>query len=364
MDDCHFMKIALDLAEKGRGFTSPNPMVGAVVVRENQVVGKGYHEKFGGAHAEVNAINAAGPLAEGATLYVTLEPCNHVGKTPPCTEKILGSGIRRVIAAMKDPNPGVNGGGMEYLEANDIDVTLGICEKEAKRLNEIYVKYIRTGRPFVIVKCASTLDGRIATRTGDSKWITGEESRKFVHQLRHSVDAILVGANTVRKDDPSLTTRLNGFNGKDPVRVILDSRASIPPDAKVLRLTSDSDTIVVIGDSIENERKNAARDLGVRIVETPLNENGVDLHFLMGQLGSIGISSVLIEGGSRVFASAFSSGVVDKVMMFFAPKILGGDDGVPICAGEGPDWMRDCIPVKEIRTYRFDNDILIEGYIQ
>lgn len=364
MDDQQFMKIALALAQKGRGFTSPNPLVGALVVQNSNVVGKGYHEVFGGTHAEANAIDDAGSLAKGATLYVTLEPCNHTGNTPPCTERILASGISRVVAAMKDPNPGVKGGGMDYLEARGVNVTLGVCENEAKKLNEVYLKYILTGRPFVTVKCASTLDGQIATRTGDSKWVTGEESRKFVHSLRHASDAIMVGVSTVKRDNPRLTTRLEDFEGRDPARVILDTRVSIPHDARVLRLQSVSDTILVIGDSIEYERKKAANKLGARIIEAPLKDGLIDLHYLMGYLGRSHISSVLIEGGSRVISSAFSSGIVDKVMIFFAPKILGGDDGVPICAGKGPDMMSECIAVKDICIRRFDNDIMIEGYIQ
>ena len=364
MDDQYFMKIALDVAQKGQGYTSPNPLVGAVVVQNDSVVGMGYHKVLGGAHAEVNAIDDAGQLAKGATLYVTLEPCNHTGKTPPCTNKIIESGIKRVVAAMKDPNPGVKGGGIDYLEKHNVNVTLGVCEDDAKRLNEMYLKYILTGRPFVTVKCASTLDGQIATRTGDSKWVTGEESRKFVHLLRHSSDAIMVGISTIKRDNPSLTTRLEGFDGRDPVRVILDSNLSIPHDAKVLRLKSVSDTILVVGDSIETKKKIAAKKLDAKIIEAPLKDGLIDLNFLMNHLGGLHISSVLIEGGSRVISSAFSSGIVDKVMIFFAPKILGGDDGVPICAGKGPELMSGCIPVKDIRTRCFNNDIMIEGYIQ
>ncbi len=211
MDDRHFMKMALDLAVKGEGSTSPNPMVGAVVVKDGQVVGSGYHKIAGGPHAEVNALEAAGELAKGATLYVTLEPCNHTGRTPPCTRKILELGIERVVAAMKDPNEKVAGGGAEFLEQNGIRVTIGVCEEQARKLNEAFIKYIRTGRPFVMTKCAATLDGRIATRTGDSRWVTGETARRFVHRLRHRVDAIMVGINTIRTDDPSLTTRLTGL---------------------------------------------------------------------------------------------------------------------------------------------------------
>lgn len=366
MDDTFFMKMALDLAEKGRGFTSPNPMVGAVVVKDGKVAGKGYHEAAGKPHAEVNAIDDAKACAGGATLYVTLEPCNHFGKTSPCTEKILASGIKRVVAAARDPNPDVKGDGVEFLRSKGVEVVVGICEKEAKRQNEVFFKYIKTKRPFVTVKCASTLDGKIATRTGDSKWVTGEEARQFVHRLRHFTDAIMVGIDTVKKDDPKLTTRLDGIKGLNPVRIILDSRLSISEDAFVLQRNSGSDTILIVTDSALDaallRKKAKFEEKGIRIIESPTKGNLIDLDFLMGRLGSIGITSLLIEGGSRVIASAFSAGIVDKIFFFFAPRILGGD-GVTICSGPGPALMSDSIPVKEVSIQRFGNDILIEGYI-
>ena len=208
MNDQHYMKLALNLAVKGRGYTSPNPMVGAVVVKDGRVVGSGYHQRVGGAHAEANALADAGKAAAGATLYVTLEPCNHTGRTPPCTRSIVNAGIKRVIVAMEDPNKDVAGGGNVFLRQQGIEVISGVCENQARRLNEAFIKYTTTHRPFVIVKCAATLDGRIATRSGDSKWISNEKSRAFVHRLRHAVDGILVGIDTVKKDNPSLTTRL------------------------------------------------------------------------------------------------------------------------------------------------------------
>ncbi len=237
MNDRYFMKMALDLAVKGIGYTSPNPMVGAVVVKDGRLVGSGYHEMVGGPHAEVNAIDAAGEHAKGATLYVSLEPCNHTGRTPPCTEKILQAGIKRVVVAMHDPNTEVVGGGAKFLEQQGIQITTGVCQQQARKINEAFIKFIRTRRPFVIVKCASTLDGRIAARGGDAKWVTGDKARQFVHRLRHEVDGILIGINTVRKDDPSLTTRLPDNDGKDPVRIILDTHLTISPQAKVFRQT-------------------------------------------------------------------------------------------------------------------------------
>jgi diaminohydroxyphosphoribosylaminopyrimidine deaminase/5-amino-6-(5-phosphoribosylamino)uracil reductase len=364
MDDLHFMKMALNLAAKGEGFTSPNPMVGAVVVKNGQVVGSGYHKTAGGSHAEVNALDAAGDLAKGAVLYVTLEPCNHTGRTPPCTRKILEMGIGRVVAAMKDPNKKVTGGGSEFLEQNGVKVTIGVCEAQAKKLNEAFIKYVRTGRPFAMAKCAATLDGRIATRTGDSRWVTGETARRFVHQLRQRVDAIMVGINTIRNDDPSLTTRLPGLQSSDPVRIILDTHLSISLDARVLRQASTAATILVAAPAAARNKKRALEKIGAKVIEIPLTNDLIDMNALMEQLGALELTSLLIEGGSRVLASAFSAGVVDKVFFFYAPKILGGDDGVPICSGPGAELMSECIAINDIAVRRLGDDVLIEGYIE
>ena len=364
MDDQKFMEMALELALRGRGFTSPNPMVGSVVVRDDKVVGVGYHQAAGQAHAEVIAIDDAGTRARGATLYVNLEPCNHTGRTPPCTQKIIEAGIRRVVVAMKDPNPKVKGGGIQFLERNGIRVSVGVCAEAAKKLNEVFIKFVSTGRPFTLLKCAATLDGRIATRTGDSKWVTGEKSREFVHQLRHTVDAILVGINTVKKDDPSLTTRLAEGRGRDPVRIILDTNLCIPPDARVLRLDSNSDTILVAARPVSEEKRAALEKDGVRILDSQPGKGLIDMRRLVDQLGAMGITSLLIEGGSRVAASALEAGIVDKIMFFYAPKISGGDDGVPICRGKGPEFMDDCIQVSDIAVRRFGDDVMVEGYIE
>ncbi len=361
------MKMALALAKKGEGFTSPNPMVGAVIVKDGKVVGKGYHQAAGRAHAEVNAVADAGESAKDATLYVTLEPCNHTGRTPPCTEKIVAAGIRRVVAAMTDPNPEVKGGGLDYLKGRGISTLKGVCETEAKRLNEAFIKYVGSKRPFTIVKCAATLDGRIATKTGDSRWVTGEESRQFVHRLRHAVDAIMVGVNTVEKDDPSLTARIAStpktFKPKDPIRIVLDTRLRISEQAKLLRLHSHSDTILVTGCPVSKDKKRRLEKKGIKIMEMPVKNDLIDLDRLMDHLGSLAVTSLLIEGGGRVIASALSAGIVDKIHFFYAPKILGGDDGTPICKGPGADVMNDCIAVQDIRVQRFGNDVMIEGYI-
>ena len=320
MDDRHFMNMALDLAAKGQGFTSPNPMVGAVVVKDEQVVGRGYHKVAGGPHAEVNALEAAGEFAKGATLYVTLEPCNHTGRTPPCTRKILELGVARVVAAMKDPNPKVAGNGAEFLKQNGLQVTTGVCEAQAQKLNEAFIKYIRTGRPFVMAKCAATLDGRIATRTGDSRWVTGESARRYVHQLRHRTDAIMVGINTIRIDDPSLTTRLPGARSSDPARVILDTHLTISPDARVLQQVSAAPTILVTGIHVAGIKKKAFEKAGARVLEVELKNDLIDMNALMEQLGAMELTSLLIEGGSRVLGSAFNHAVVDKVFFFMHPR--------------------------------------------
>ena len=363
MDHEHFMRMALNLAKKGQGYTTPNPMVGAVIVKNGQVVGRGYHRAVGQAHAEVNAIDDAGKKAKGAWLYVNLEPCNHIGRTPPCTRKILDAGIRRVIVAMADPHTKA-GGGASFLRQHGVDVQVGVCEKQAARLNEAFVKYVSTGRPFVILKCAATLDGRIATHTGDSKWITGEKARRYVHRLRHAVDAIMVGIGTVQADNPSLTTRLGTKKGVDPIRIVLDTHLSISPDAGILALNSDSDTILIAGKRAAKAKRKQFQQKRVRIIEQPVKKKQIDLQSLMDRLGTEGITSLLIEGGSRVLASALSSGIVDKVLFFYAPKILGGDDGIPICRGPGPALMKDSIELKQIRVQRFAEDVMIEGYIR
>jgi len=364
MSDYEYMKQALDLAEKGRGWTSPNPMVGAVVVKDDQIVGRGYHQRAGGSHAEVNAIDDAGDQARGATIYVTLEPCNHFGRTPPCTRKIVAAGIRRVVVAMTDPNPGVQGGGNQYLQDQGIEVATGIYEKEARILNEGFIAWVTTGRPFVIVKCAATLDGRIATRTGDSRWVTGPASRQFVHRIRHGIDGIMVGVETVKKDDPSLTTRLDEETGSDPTRIVLDTHLSIPLTAKMLNQASNSRTWVVCGADAPANCRAALENIGVRVIGASLKGGRIDLSALMNQLGAMEITSMLIEGGGTVIGSAFAAGIVDKICFFYAPKILGGDDGIPICRGAGPENMNQSIAIHDLSVFRFDTDVMIQGYLK
>ena len=363
MNDEHHMQMALELAARGRGFTSPNPLVGAVVVNNGVVVGLGFHQFAGGPHAEVRAIDAAGGAARGATLYVNLEPCNHTGRTPPCTLKILEAGLKRVVIGMRDPNPRVMGGGAEFLKAKGVEITFGVCAQAAQELNEVFVKYTRTGRPFVTAKCAATLDGRIATRTGDSKWVTGEASRAFGHELRHAADAIMVGAGTIAADDPLLTTRLKDRPPKDPIRIVLDAQLRTAPTAKVLNHASHAETILVAGRGAPAHVRARMNLKGVRVIDAETRDGRIDLDRLMDQLGKMGVTSILIEGGSRVLGSAFRAGIVDKVCFFYAPLISAGDDGLPICSGPGPEKMRDCIRLDRIRTRHFGDDVLIEGYV-
>ncbi|MBF0223989.1 MAG: bifunctional diaminohydroxyphosphoribosylaminopyrimidine deaminase/5-amino-6-(5-phosphoribosylamino)uracil reductase RibD [Desulfobacterales bacterium] len=361
--DKYFMKMAISLARQGYGFTSPNPMVGAVIVKDNKVVGKGFHLARGLPHAEVNAINDAGNLANGSTLYVTLEPCNHFGRTPPCVQKIIDSGIVRVVIANKDPNPNVKGNGSKVLAGKNINVTMGVCKDEAAKLNEVFFKYIQTKQPFVILKCASTLDGRIASRTGDSKWISSEKSREFVHWLRHSLDAIMVGIGTVKTDNPFLTTRIKHFNGKNPIRIVLDTNLSIDINSNVLNIDANLKTIIVAGNNASDDKAALIEKKGAKVIKMPCDKGFIDIKSLMEKLGSLEITSLLIEGGSSVISSSLKSGVVDKVIICYAPKILGGDDGVPICRGEGAMVINDAIKLKNIEVLRFENDVMIEGYL-
>ena len=362
MRDQFYMQMALALAVRGRGCTLPNPMVGAVVVRDGRVVGQGWHEYYGGPHAEVNALDDAGEAARGATLYVTLEPCNHTGQTPPCTRRILTAGVKAVVVAARDPNPGVTGSGNAWLRKQGVAVTTGVCAAEAVRLNEAFNHFICTRRPFVTLKCAATLDGRMATRTGDSKWVTGEASRRYVHDLRHASAAIMVGINTVKIDDPSLTTRLPAGEGSDPTRIILDTRLAIAPTAKVLRQPSAAPTIVVTGPDTPTAARDAIVAAGGQLMAAPLREGRIDLIWLMDKLGAMGLASLLIEGGSQVAGAALRAGIVDKLCLFYAPRLLAGDDGIPICGGPGPALMRDSRAVRIEAIHRFGDDLMVEAY--
>lgn len=359
--DRDYMKAALELAARAKGRTSPNPMVGAVVVKEGKIIGRGYHLKAGTPHAEILALNEAGEAAGGATLYVTLEPCCHYGRTGPCTDAIINAGVARVVAAMSDPNPLVSGEGIRRLESAGIEVTAGVMEEEALDLNEVFIKYITTRRPYVIAKAAVSIDGKIATRSGKSKWITGKKAREYGRRLRDWYDAIMVGIGTVMADDPSLTTRLPG--GRDPVRIILDSRARIPLNARVLTQQSEVSTIIAATTGAPPERVEALRSKGAEVLV--VNEGqAVDLNELMMVLGGRGITSVLIEGGAMVQGSAFSARIVDKVAWFIAPKIIGGRDAPGPVGGQGADDPSEAAGLERVKVTRLGPDLLVEGYLK
>lgn len=358
------MTRALELAEKGAGYTNPNPLVGAVIVKDGKIVGEGYHQVYGSHHAEINAINSATEDIKGATMYVTLEPCSHYGKTPPCAEAIVKSGIKKVVVGLKDPNPLVAGRGIKVLQDNGIEVLVGVLENEGRKLNEIFLKYITTNIPFCIMKTAMTLDGKIATKTGDSKWITESLSREHVHKIRHRVSGIMVGIGTVLADDPSLTTRLDyGRDNKDPIRIIVDSSGRIPLEAKVLNLKSNAKTIIAATEKINKDKVRALEEKGAEVIITPIKNNGVDLSFLMKILGEKKIDSILLEGGSKINYSALEAGIVDKVNAFIAPKIIGGDTAKTPVGGAGKKYMKEAISLRDIEVHHFGNDIMIEGYI-
>ncbi|MEW6425681.1 MAG: bifunctional diaminohydroxyphosphoribosylaminopyrimidine deaminase/5-amino-6-(5-phosphoribosylamino)uracil reductase RibD [Bacillota bacterium] len=361
--DEHYMRLALELAKKAEGYTSPNPMVGAVIVNDGKIVGRGYHSRAGSAHAEIVALNEAGEKARGATLYVSLEPCCHYGRTGPCVEAIIAAKIKKVVVAMVDPNPLVAGKGLALLKRAGIAVAAGVLEEEARRLNEVFVKYITTGLPFVVLKAAVSLDGKIATRLGESQWITSDEARLSGHRLRHRYDAILVGVNTVIIDNPSLTTRLPEEGGKDPVRVIVDSWARTPLDAKVMARSSAAPVLVAVTEKAPEERITALKEAGAEVLVVPAEKGRVNLQVLMKELAKREITSVLIEGGAEVHASALSAGIVDKVVWFIAPKIIGGREAPGPVGGRGAGRLAEAILLRDLRLQRCGEDIRVEGYI-
>ncbi len=362
-DDEYYIRLCLSLAKKGKGRTSPNPMVGAVVVKDDRIIGKGYHKKAGLPHAEAIAISKAGSDAEGATLYVSLEPCCHSNKkTPPCTKKIIESKIKKVVIGMIDPNPLVSGKGIEELIASNIEVKMGVLEDEAKRLNESFIKYIKTKTPFVILKIAESLDGKIATNTGESKWITGEKAREYAHKLRDENDAVLVGIGTVLRDNPSLTTRLKNKKGKDPIRVVVDSSLRIGPSSKILTQKSDARTIIATSKTASKNKIEKIKKTGAEIILLKTKNGKIPLAQLMKELGRREIISLMIEGGSEIAASAIKEAVVDKVVFFIAPKIITGRDAKPSIGGEGISKLKDALALKDVSVKRVGEDIMVEGY--
>ncbi|OPX84202.1 MAG: Riboflavin biosynthesis protein RibD [Pelotomaculum sp. PtaB.Bin104] len=361
--DRHYMKIALELAARARGRTSPNPMVGAVVVKDGRIVGQGYHLRAGTPHAEVLALEEAGRDAAGSTLYVTLEPCCHKGRTGPCTEAVIAAGLTKVVIAMADPNPLVAGGGIKRLREAGLEVIQGVMGEEALELNEVFIKFITARRPYVVAKAAMSLDGKIATRNGHSKWITGPEARACGHRLRDWYDAILVGIGTVLADDPSLTTRLPDGTGHDPVRVILDSQARTPLSANVLNQRSPAPTLIATTAGAPPERLEALRQTGAEVLV--INEGPrVNLTELTRVLGQREITSILIEGGAEVHGCALAEKIVDKAVWFIAPKIIGGREAPGPVGGRGPSDLSGAADLERVKVSRVGPDLCVEGYIK
>ena len=357
-----FMREALRIARNAEGRTSPNPLVGAVIVRDGIIVAEGWHRKAGTPHAEVHALRMAGDLAKGATLYVTLEPCAHVGRTGPCAVAVRDAGIRRVVVAMSDPNPLVAGKGLQILRDAGIEVTVGVCETEARWLNEVFLHWITTGRPFVVLKTAMTLDGKIATASGASKWITGEAARLRVHELRDRYDAILAGIGTALADDPSLTTRLPDRKGKNPVRIIVDSQARLPLTSQVVT-DGKAQTIVAVTEAAPQERTMALRAHGVDVLVCGSGPH-VDLARLMIELGKREITSVFVEGGGTVNFALLAAGLVDKVHAFVAPKIVGGRTAKTPVEGEGFAELASCVRLTQLTVENVGDDVLLTGYVK
>lgn len=363
--DSLYMKKALDLSLLGSGLTNPNPLVGAVIVKDGRIIGEGYHQYYGGNHAEVNAIKNSKEEVAGATIYVTLEPCSHYGKTPPCANLLVEKKFKRVVVATLDPNPLVAGRGVEILRKRGIEVVVGVMEEEALKTNEVFIKYITTKIPFCILKTAMTLDGKIATYTGESKWITNEKSREYVHELRNKVTGIMVGVNTVIKDNPSLTTRLTNKEGRDTIRIIVDSTLRIPLESKILKIDSDKLTIIATTDRADDIKlRELEKYRNVKVVVMPSKNLRVDLNYLMKWLGEQNIDSILVEGGSTLNFSMIEEGLIDRVISFIAPKLFGGDIAKTPIGGRGIANIVDAIILRDIKVSTFDEDIMIEAYVR
>lgn len=356
-----FMRRALELARQGEGYVRPNPLVGAVVVKEGRVIAEGYHARCGGPHAEAVALARAGEEANGADLYVNLEPCvDFPGKkTPACTERIIAAGIRRVILATRDPNPQVGGKGMERLREAGIEVVEGVLAEEAQELNEIFFHWITTKKPFVALKLALSLDGKLATKAGESKWITGLEARKQVHQLRRRYAAVLVGVNTVLADDPQLTVR--DVQGPQPLRIVLDSRGRIPTSARLL--AGEAPTAVATTAAMPKEKEQELRKMGAEVWRLPARGGRVDLSALITRLGQREVDSLLVEGGGEVAWSFLSQGLVSRVYFFYGPLILGGREAVPAVGGEGVSTLAAAIRLSPPSFQRLGDDILLSARI-
>ena len=360
--DKYYMQRALDLAQKGKGKVNPNPLVGAIIVKNGEIIGEGYHEAYGRVHAEINAFNNSIKDVKGATIYVTLEPCSHYGKTPPCVDKIIDKKISKVVIGMVDPNPLVAGKGVTKLQEAGIEVIIGVLEKECKKINEVFIKYITKKQPFVVLKTAMSLDGKIATKTGESKWITGEKARYEVQQLRNQYSAIMVGVDTVIMDNPQLTCRIP--NGRNPIRIVVDSKLRTPLESNIVKSAKDIRTILVTTKIASEEKVRLIEELGVVVIKTNCKNGKVDLIESLAKLGEQNIDSILLEGGGTLNYSALKSGIVDKIIAYISPKIIGGISAKTSIEGEGIEKLEEAFKLEQLTTRLIDKDIFIEGYVK
>jgi len=360
--DQSYMQRALELAAQALGRTSPNPVVGSVIVKEGKIIGEGYHRQAGTPHAEIHALRQAGDEAADATVYVTLEPCSHYGRTPPCADALVEAGVKKVVVAVLDPNPQVAGRGIQKLIDAGIDIQTGILENEARQLNEAFFKHIQTGLPFVALKTAMTLDGKIATRTGDSRWITSSDARTYVHQLRNTYDAIMVGIGTVLHDDPMLNTRLDIDDIHHPLRIIVDTNLDLPLSSQIVRSANELPSLVFCSELANKDKDAQLTANGCEIIRLPLENGLVPLNNVLEHIGSRGICSLLVEGGGEINASLLEKQMLDKVYCFIAPKIIGGRTAPSPIGGLGLNKMQDAWELQSIDIKKLQRDILITGY--
>lgn len=360
LNEKDFMLRAISLATRGTGNTSPNPLVGAVIVKNGKIIAEGYHEKYGELHAERNAIKSAKESLEGATMYVTLEPCCHYGKTPPCTEAIIENKIAKVVIGSRDPNEKVSGKGVRILKEAGIEVVEDFMKEECDKLNDVFFHYITTKRPYVVMKYAMTVDGKICTSSGESKWITGEDSREYVHYLRHKYKGIMVGRATVEKDNPMLNCRME--NGVNPIRIICDSNLKIDMNSNIVKTAKQIETIIacIKGNNNIDGKKKLLENEGVKVIEVASKEGKIDLQELMEKLGEMKIDSILLEGGAELNFSAINQKIVNKVLVFIAPKLLGGKAAKSPISGKGIEKLSECVNLSQPKITTFKEDILIE----
>lgn len=364
-DDLKFMKMAAECAQRGEGWVNPNPMVGAVVVKNGRVIGQGWHHKYGELHAERVALASCTENPEGATMYVTLEPCGHYGKTPPCTDAIIESKISKVVIGLKDPNPRVNGGGMSLLRENGIEVKCGVLEEQLRYQNRVFLKYISMGKPWVVMKYAMTLDGKIATRSGDSRWVSSEKSRSYVHLLRSKFMGVMVGAGTVLKDDPLLNCRMAG-DVRQPVRIVLCTHGDLPLNCTLVRTAGEFPLIVAHSCAKRNENLKRLEEAGARTLLCRFSEGvggggKIDIDDLLTKVGAMGIDSILLEGGGILNYSFIKAGAVDEIYAFVAPKIIGGADAKTPVEGLGIDLMKNGANFSSVKTFMIGNDVVINA---